>query len=839
MTAIRRSVSAENVTFDPTGTVSATNVQDAITEVASGAVSSSDGVVLDGSTSIGASTITVSDVPLNLKVGSLIAIDPGTSNCEVRRVRIIAGNTLTMNTVLKVAHNNATAVWIPDAFYLPLQWWGANVYNGSFSTDSYRSLINAFMDQAEMSGMYGLSGLGTNGNAFFSTSRPLFVNDYTCARDMYIQAIYPFAYDTMDGGWNDVPNQYLMTMAGQYGTATFNAATNEVTFSSVGFGPEWADVAFWPRPGSTMPAGIEEGKRYYTTTSSLTTTISKNYNDSTPVDFTTAGSGELVYASAGLARWQATNIRLAGSFNPGLNGLHAVVMEPSRVDSLRVESFAGVGLVAGGQQGVFTNTTVYFNHIGVELQGAEFIWFKYASFNYCDRSIWFSGTDRGIELSDNSGVAFDNIHFESAGLGGKNVQHLYGNGAPLTSGTFQLRAFNQTTAAINYNASAADVQAALEGLAAINPGDAVCTLLDGTNLSDGHIEIDFTQGQYNYYYFDGSTSYRGGELEILNSTVVGPLYSDPSDWDGASVYYERGWGNSFTGCYGSFRAGKAWLKTAGKAIDVSEGTKHGFNVNNMTFYAAGPGCPAIVDSLHGVNLLCDDGSVNGCAQQLPYYVRPSRHEQYTGCHWWYMGDLGRRVKLNTRGAPQLDIQAESTQADDIAAFTNKSGVVAARIDEDGYLIVKNTSAPADASVSASELAFWFDSTNGNPLLSFKAKQADGTVKTGNVALTTSATSSQQSGTAYTLALSDANSIIEFTNGSAVTLTVPPNASVAFPLDTVIELTQYGAGQVTVTAGAGVTINAPGSKYKLGSQYAGASLRKRATNEWMLEGDLTA
>src|SRR4051812_17448912 len=91
--------------------------------------------------------------------------------------------------------------------------------------------------------------------------------------------------------------------------------------------------------------------------------------------------------------------------------------------------------------------------------------------------------------------------------------------------------------------------------------------------------------------------------------------------------------------------------------------------------------------------------------------------------------------------------------------------------------------------------------------------------------------STQAGTAYTLALADGGTTIEFTNAAAVTVTVPPNSAVAFPIGTVIELSQYGAGQVTVAPGAGVTIRSPASKLKIAAQYAGAYLRKRATDEW--------
>lgn len=90
---------------------------------------------------------------------------------------------------------------------------------------------------------------------------------------------------------------------------------------------------------------------------------------------------------------------------------------------------------------------------------------------------------------------------------------------------------------------------------------------------------------------------------------------------------------------------------------------------------------------------------------------------------------------------------------------------------------------------------------------------------------------------YTLALADASRAVEVTKGSAATVTVPPNASVAFPIGTVIEIVQMGSGTVTIAAGAGVTLRSRDSILSLAGQYAVASIRKRAANEWVVAGDL--
>lgn len=90
---------------------------------------------------------------------------------------------------------------------------------------------------------------------------------------------------------------------------------------------------------------------------------------------------------------------------------------------------------------------------------------------------------------------------------------------------------------------------------------------------------------------------------------------------------------------------------------------------------------------------------------------------------------------------------------------------------------------------------------------------------------------------YTLALADANTAVEANSTSGVTITVPPNSSVAFPVGTVLEIARLNTGSVTVAAGAGVTLRTA-SSLSLRSQYSVASLRKRATNEWLVTGDLT-
>jgi len=85
---------------------------------------------------------------------------------------------------------------------------------------------------------------------------------------------------------------------------------------------------------------------------------------------------------------------------------------------------------------------------------------------------------------------------------------------------------------------------------------------------------------------------------------------------------------------------------------------------------------------------------------------------------------------------------------------------------------------------------------------------------------------------YTLNNDDNGTVVVFTSSSAITLTIPAGLTQRFTCSVV----QYGTGQVTVTAGAGVTLRLRGSTNKTGGQYAIASLLSVVANEYILAGD---
>ncbi len=122
--------------------------------------------------------------------------------------------------------------------------------------------------------------------------------------------------------------------------------------------------------------------------------------------------------------------------------------------------------------------------------------------------------------------------------------------------------------------------------------------------------------------------------------------------------------------------------------------------------------------------------------------------------------------------------------------------------------------------------------------------ADGSVTvTGTTAIDLAVTRkdipNDQTGTTYTLVLTDAGKTIWGLNAGAQTFTIPTNASVAFPINTTILIMQEGAGAVTITGDTGVLVNNTlAGSVVTNNQFQGATLVKRATDAWMISGDIT-
>jgi hypothetical protein len=189
------------------------------------------------------------------------------------------------------------------------------------------------------------------------------------------------------------------------------------------------------------------------------------------------------------------------------------------------------------------------------------------------------------------------------------------------------------------------------------------------------------------------------------------------------------------------------------------------------------------------------------------------------------GDLtvsGTTTSINT---------ATLNVADNIVVLNND--VTGSPSENAGIEVERGTS--ANVLVRWNETSDKWEATNDGTTYGNLVTTADtGTVSSSMIAnVVTNAQSAS-----YTLVLSDKDKIVEMGVGSANNLTVPLNATVAFPIGSQINILQTGSGQTTIVATGGVTINAtPGLKMR--AQWSYATLVKRAENTWVLVGDISA
>ena len=93
----------------------------------------------------------------------------------------------------------------------------------------------------------------------------------------------------------------------------------------------------------------------------------------------------------------------------------------------------------------------------------------------------------------------------------------------------------------------------------------------------------------------------------------------------------------------------------------------------------------------------------------------------------------------------------------------------------------------------------------------------------------------QTGTTYTSVAADAGKLVTLSNGSSITVTLPPSV---YSVGQQINFVQLDVGQVTFAQGAGVTIVSAGataSAPKIGKRYAAATAICTASNTFLVIG----
>jgi len=95
-------------------------------------------------------------------------------------------------------------------------------------------------------------------------------------------------------------------------------------------------------------------------------------------------------------------------------------------------------------------------------------------------------------------------------------------------------------------------------------------------------------------------------------------------------------------------------------------------------------------------------------------------------------------------------------------------------------------------------------------------------------------------TSYTISSANSGKMTEFTSATDVTITIPNDASnTTWPIGSNLELRQMGAGRLIFSVTSPATIVSTDGYLKTRTQYSSAFLEKRASNAWILTGDIDA
>lgn len=128
-----------------------------------------------------------------------------------------------------------------------------------------------------------------------------------------------------------------------------------------------------------------------------------------------------------------------------------------------------------------------------------------------------------------------------------------------------------------------------------------------------------------------------------------------------------------------------------------------------------------------------------------------------------------------------------------------------------------------------------DSTTGNL---FKYTGTAWVVVATGSATAAQMTINSQSGTMYTLALTDAANAVEMTNAATNYVTIPHSGDALFKAGDTILITQAGLGKtVIIPANVSVTLHNAHAGAAIQGQWLSAVLRCRAQNDWVIDGQL--
>ena len=183
------------------------------------------------------------------------------------------------------------------------------------------------------------------------------------------------------------------------------------------------------------------------------------------------------------------------------------------------------------------------------------------------------------------------------------------------------------------------------------------------------------------------------------------------------------------------------------------------------------------------------------------------------------------------GNKGLVIKAASGQTANLMEWQSSAGTAVTYIDNTGTL--KGASVTGNITIGTTVIALNSSATVFTGMTLTSPVINSPTINSATLTLSTNT----QTGTTYSFVASDGYSFVMLSNAAAITATIPSNI---LTIGAQLNVAQYGAGQVTLVGGSGVTINSVGavsSTPKTRVLYSIITLIQVNTNVWLATGDV--
>ena len=410
-------------------------------------------------------------------------------------------------------------------------------------------------------------------------------------------------------------------------------------------------------------------------------------------------------------------------------------------------------------------------------------------------------------------------------LTGKSIRVGIGNpGGDATGGSYILTFGADSTAALDWDSTAAEVDVALNALASVVTAGGVTVSSSQEGFSGFRVSFDAVGAQSlitvdtvaltptsSSYVFeeqvgDGSTK----EVQLVNFETDPAAYveltDDMADPSIAITTIRAGVTATTAEQQRIIISGEPWAGTYSLTFDGEESSVISYDASTDEIVTAVAALPSI-----------GTGNVTVTGSSLDYTIEFNKS----------LGDIG----AGTGDVSNLSGYVGKTGVLDL----NVTGVVellngAKTVESTLEIVERTTSGAKDRTVFQGRCTVNQDvipntPPTGTPLPSYPTSGEVFPVPT------------SITGTTYTLTLGDYQSWKQTTNAAAVTVTIPPFSSVALAIGTAVVIEQYAAGQVTIVEGAVVTVNKPLTQTRTTRSLSSTVLLyKTAEDEWSLSGD---